>query len=302
MPSPLEPLQVTGRFLRGSASGKPMILRGVNRSGMEYISTGCGGMTEAEISSLVLRHNCRILRVPFQQEWVLQREDYLPQLHQVAGWANACGAYVLLDLQWIDARERGPGNRVPALPIPETLECWRGVATSFRDTPGVFFDLFNEPHDPLPGDPFPLLNPAGLPYPEQHRVDALMWREWALALIDAVRERHPEAVCFVSGLNWGYDLRPFPLDRPNLVYSTHIYRARGSDWDEAFGRLAETHCVFAGEWGGGAADLAWGTRLADYLEERAIGWTAWSWTDHPRLWADGRPTPFGQIVLDRLAD
>jgi hypothetical protein len=41
--------------------------------------------------------------------------------------------------------------------------------------------------------------------------------------------------------------------------------------------------------------------LIDYLEERGIGWTAWSWYDKPYLvGAEYQPTAFGQIVRDAL--
>lgn len=258
-------------------------------------------MTEGEISYLVQELGCRILRIPLNQEWVLGRPDYLDQLRQVIAWIGECGAYALLDLQWLDDRTpRGQGNRVPALPVPESLAMWRVLGQMFRGAPCVLFDLFNEPHNPLPDDPEPLLRPDGSRFPEQRCVTFAMWREWAVALIDSLREVHPDSVVFVSGLDWGYDLRGFPLERGNVVYSTHVYRARGTNWHEAFGALAATHCVFAGEWGGVARDLNWGTRLADYFEELEMGWTAWSWSDHPPLQKEGRLTAFGRIVFDRL--
>ena len=53
----------------------------------------------------------------------------------------------------------------------------------------------------------------------------------------AIREVHPQSLIFVSGVEWGYDLRGFPLDRENIVYSTHVYEQRGADWHGAFGGL-----------------------------------------------------------------
>lgn len=295
-------LMVAGRTLVERDTGRAVVLRGVNRAGLEYDSRTHAGITEAEIRSLCLHHGCRVLRFPLNQDWVLRRSGYLDELAQVADWTAAHGAYTILDLQWLDNRTaRGLGNFVPPLPEPESVEAWRLLAAHFKQSPHVLFDLFNEPHDRLAGDPLPLLQPGGQPFPEQQKVTHAMWRTWALALIDAVREVHADSVVLVSGVDWGYDLRGFPLERDNIVYSTHVYRARGTRWEECFGFLARTHCVFAAEWGGEAQDLAWGTRLADYLDELNIGWTAWSWTDHPRLAMAGRPTPFGRLVLDRLA-
>jgi hypothetical protein len=93
----------------------------------------------------------------------------------------------------------------------------------------------------------------------------------------------------------------YPWSRTGLVQL-------GSDeaeWTRAFGRLAETHAVFAAEWGGDAALGDWRRRLEAWLRERGIGWTSWSWADWPRLVADCRacdyaPTPFGTLVRDAL--
>ena len=78
------------------------------------------------------------------------------------------------------------------------------------------------------------------------------------------------------------------------------------EWHRAFGHLA-AYPVFAGEWGGGPSDLAWGRQLLAYLEATTVGWTAWSWCDWPPLLADHRggdwsPTPFGEVVRAGLLD
>ena len=129
------------------------------------------------------------------------------------------------------------------------------------------------------------------------------WGPWAELLIDTIREEAPDALVFVSGTNWAYDLRGFPLNRENLVYSTHVYRNKGEEWFGAFGYLAGHVPVFAGEFGGGDQDLEWGTELLDYFDELGMGWTAWSWSDHPHL-VDGlgEPTAFGRLVRERLAN
>jgi hypothetical protein len=269
-----------------------MLLRGVNRSGFEYSRPGEAGflaaarLTEEEIRTLCLDHRCNILRFPFNQDWALRgcgarsAEEYLAALDQAIAWAAKYGAYSLLDLQWLDAeRVWGPGdNRVPPLPDDESEFLWRTLAARYRSEPAVLIDILNEPH----------------------HVTWDEWTPWAYRLIDAVREVNPDALLFVSGIDWGYDLRGYPLDREGLVYSTHVYKPRGSAWQECFGNLSATHPVFAAEWGGEDKDLAWGTRLADYFDSLGIGWTAWSVCDRPRLMANGTPTAFGSIVFDRL--
>jgi hypothetical protein len=146
-----------------------------------------------------------------------------------------------------------------------------------------------------------LIREDGSLYPLSHRkVTAAEWHPWALRLIDVIRSTHPEALIFVSGINWGYDLRSMPLNRANLVYSTHVYRNKGSQWAEAFGNLATIEPVFAGEWGGREEDREWGRSLVRYFDALGIGWTAWSWSNEPYLMRRFTPTRFGDIVLEEL--
>jgi endoglucanase len=311
----------------------------VNRSGLEY---GDLGITAPEIAEIVSGWQARIIRLPFNQDFVLNgrsaqgltADAYLAAIDQVIAWAAALGAYTLLDLQWLDGdRVFGTNgdmsfNRVPALPEPRTIDLWRLLATRYRDEPAVLFDLFNEPHSPLPDDSNELFilapTPDGGSVPTQtgtRRVGMREWQPWAHRLIAEIRAIHPLAVIFVAGISWAYDLRGLPLIDANgmllenVVYTTHVYpwsrtRALGlgsweTEWDRAFGHLASRVPVFAGEWGGTADDVDWGERLVRYFVAHAIGWSAWSWADSPRLVAsaqnhDYTPTPFGEIVKEAL--
>jgi hypothetical protein len=112
---------------------------------------------------------------------------------------------------------------------------------------------------------------------------------------------------FVSGLDWAYDLRGWqadPLPYANIVYATHPYPFKGEPWawDKYFGTFSDSSPVFAGEFGGGEADLKWGRQLIRYFKEKQLGWTAWSWVDAPHLTQDDRQTPtkFGKLVRTAL--
>jgi len=288
--------------------GQSLLLRGVNRSGLEY-SPCC--IPEDEMAAITGDWCCNIVRVPFNQDWVLNgfgeagAEDYLGLLDAAVECAARGGAYALLDLQWLDAERPFGANRqfVPPLPNPDSVRVWTTLARRYGANPAVMFDLLNEPHDRMLDDPYPLYRPDGGQYhPEHRRVSMSEWQPWAELLIDTIREDAPDTLLFVSGTNWAYDLRGFPLDRPNLVYSTHVYPNKGDDWFGAFGFLAGYVPVFAGEFGGGDGDLAWGRRLLDYFDELEIGWTAWSFSDRPHLVAreDLAPTAFGALVKERL--
>lgn len=311
----LAPLATAGRSIINQQTGHRVLLRGVNRSGLEYTEPdedgfcSAAGISRHEIRYLARDWGANIIRLPFNQDFALRgrggrpAEDYLRDLDRVIYWASTCGAYTLLDLQWIhaDLPYGGERNFVPPLPNPESIELWRLLARRYRGETAVLFDLFNEPHDPLPDDPHPLLRPDGSPYlPTYRRVTMEDWQPWACLLIDTIRSENPEALIWVSGVNWGYDLRGFPIARPNLVYSTHVYPGKGAHWQEAFGALASLAPVFAAEWGGQQPDLEWGRRLVRYFDELGIGWCAWSWADWPHLVTRYAPTPFGELVRSEL--
>lgn len=311
----LSPLTIAGNRIVQAATSEPILLRGVNRSGMEYSEpdedgfASAAGISRYEVRYIVQRWRANIIRLPFNQDWVLNGrgrfsgEDYCKDLDRVITWAEDYGAYTLLDLQWLDADNPFGPNRqfVPPLPNPHTAEMWRLLARRYRDRPSVLFDIFNEPHDRMPDDPYPLWRPDGTRYPaNRYRVSRAEWHPWARLLINVIREEHAGALIWVSGLNWGYDLRGFPLDVPDLVYSTHIYSNKGSAWDASFGNLAWSVPVFAAEWGGSQNELDWGLRLARYMAGHNMGWTAWSWADNPRVVSRYEPTRFGQIVRDAM--
>lgn len=292
----LPALEVRGTSICRSDNGQPLILRGVNRSGLEYAEPGelgfliSGKITQQEIQTICRHWNSSIVRLPLNQDWALNGrgafsdEDYLKAIDQVIAWAASHGAYTLLDLQWLSMEKvfgrlgDGSPNRIAPLPDFDSPRFWRKLADRYRSEPAVLFDLYNEPHDCSAAD----------------------WVHWAKLLLHTIRDAHPSALCFVSGIDWAYDLRGVPFDAPNVVYSTHVYPGKTMLWSRAFGYLSGDVPLFAGEWGGTAGHLEWGRRAAAYFRELGMGWTAWSWSDHPHLVKAGAPTEFGELVRAEL--
>jgi endoglucanase len=339
----LPPLDTSGRHIVSGATGEPLRLCGVNRSGLESAEPDgqgfleAAGITAEEIAAIAEGWGARILRLPFNQDFAVRGRkghspmEYLEAIDHVIAWAARHGCYTLLDLQWLDAdRVFGMNadftfNRVPPLPDAWSVQVWAMLALRYRDEPAVLFDLFNEPHSPLPDDDHELYGVVKgevVPLPGR-RVTMAEWQPWAHHLIATIREHHPAALIFVSGVRWAYDLRGIPLTDAagaplsNVVYSTHVYPWSRTapvrlgplerDWDRAFGRLAEHAPVFVGEWGGGDEQVDWGRRLRAYLDSRQIGWAAWSWADRPCLVTSCRerdysPTAFGTLVHDALQE
>lgn len=321
-------LYAAGNQILRSDADAPVLLRGVNRSGLEYSAPRTGGdflaaasMSRREIEEIASGWGCNIVRLPFNQEWVLRGHQghsaaaYQGCLDQAIEWIAACRAYTLLDLQWLSADAPfghladGSPNYVAPAPNPETIEVWSILANRYAEEPAVVFDLFNEPHDRLIDDPNSVwrISPDGAIYAEdEYRVGPDHWVPWANKLIDAIHRVHPRALTWVSGVNWGYDLRGVRIHGPNVVYSAHVYPDRPHwEWIDRFGFAGIETPLFIGEWGGGDQDVEWGARLLDFVEGRSCGWTAWSWADRPHLVQStpaGRytPTRFGEFVQSAM--
>lgn len=306
-----------------------MLLRGVNRSGLEYTEPGTAGflasaaISQAELQEIVQGWNAKVVRVPFNQDWALHGRgghsaaEYMEALDQIVHWVAALGAYTLLDLQWLDAEtvygrlgdDAKSPNHVAPLPNALTPDLWAKLAERYRGEPAVLFDLFNEPHDPLSGDFLPLflIDDSGIPAEsDADFVTEEEWLPWARRLVAVIREIHPDSLIFVGGIDWAFDLSRVRLNIPNIVYSTHVYPNRAPHrWHRAFAHSAAEVPVFVGEWGGEDKDLDWGRQFAAFLRSsQVVGWAAWSWQDKPFLLQSPRPpylpTAFGSLVENEL--
>ena len=310
-------LAAARRRIVNAATGAPVLLRGLNRSGLEYSDPdeqgflSGAGICRTEIQTIVKDWGCNVVRLPFNQDFVLRGrngfsgEQYQQALDQVIAWNAMFGAYTLLDLQWLDAQRIYGGNRnfVAPLPNTESVALWTILGERYRDEPAVLYDIFTEPHDRLPDDSYPLNKDDGTTYPPgQFAVTTAMWQPWARKLASAIRALNPQSLIFISGVNWGYDLRGMPMDLFNVVYSSHAYSNKDTDWAAAFGNLSETEPVFVAEFGGQdtPAGLDFVSKLIAYLEQREIGWTAWSWFNEPFLVNRYAPTKFGALVRQKL--
>lgn len=256
-----------------------VILRGVNLPGMEWDKTGAG-INESEINYICQVWKARIIRLPFNQEWILTDNAYNALFDKIIGWIVKNGAYVLLDLQWQDT-----SVKIPPIPNEQSISMWKILAERYKNNPAVLYDIHNEAHD----------------------TSWEAWRKRASEIIEGIRSVHPKALIFVSGLDWAYDLRGWglqPLPYENIVYSSHPYPFKGEPWawDKYFGDVSDKLPVFIGEFGGEAKDLEWGRQLLSYLDRKALGWTAWAWSASPFLVGSDRrtPTEFGQLVYNAL--
>jgi hypothetical protein len=119
-------------------TGAEVILRRVNRSELEYSGPDEQGflsgasISRAAIQVLTADWRCNIVRLPFNQDFVLRgragrsAEEYRAALDQVIFRASTFGTYTILYLQWLDANRIYGGNRnfVAPLPNAESIDMW----------------------------------------------------------------------------------------------------------------------------------------------------------------------------------
>jgi endoglucanase len=221
---------------------------------------------------------------------------------------NDAGIVAILDLHWTAPRQL-PADRQRIMPDADhSIPFWESVAETFASTPGVLFDLYNEPHD----------------------VDWSCWRDgcvtprgWRAAgmqeLVNAVRQAGAAQPLLVGGLGWANDLSGWLAYRPRdplgqLVAAFHVYPfmscAESGCWNRDIAPVARVVPVVTGEVGGGGSCKR--SRFVEtytaWADAHMISWLAWTWntwrcdTNLPLIESyDGTPTAYGRSVREALA-
>ena len=159
-PVPTTPPTFSGLHVEGNrlvnAQGQTVVLRGVNRMGLEYMCVQAGGLADgpvdqASVNGMRTWRNSNIVRVPLNEQCWLgvggnpRGATYQQGVENYVNLLTASGMYVLLDLHWsAPAGQLSTGQQA----MPNTsysADFWRSVATRFKSNPMVLFDLFNEP-------------------------------------------------------------------------------------------------------------------------------------------------------------
>ncbi|MGQ9780184.1 MAG: cellulase family glycosylhydrolase [Bacillota bacterium] len=326
MPVTHQPLRVEGnRILDGE--NRQVIFRGVNAVDPASMDQYYHHWDE-EYFEAMRSWGVTLVRIPVHNpayKWYENREpgSYLRLLDWGVAWAAERGMYVVIDFhaigypptgEWQQTEFEDPNwGQIYQFTPQDLHDFWAAVSAHYAgDNRIAFYDLFNEPAKDLPNglDVSPGAWAA--------------WRALAESLIDEIRANDRNRVVVVGGLQFAYDLSNVPTDpvnRDNVVYSTHVYPWSlmpgdwRKDWNGAFGNTATSKPVIAGEVGfdpqadpnSGMYGTVenFGVPLVDnYLEPRGIGWLAWNFSPEwpPTLLADWfyTPTVSGEFFRQRL--
>lgn len=304
-PTSAPSLKVSGNKLVTS-SGAPYRLLGVNRSSGEFACVQGKGMwdsgpvDQASVNAMKA-WNVRSVRIPLNEDcWLgLSGSPSGPAYQQaVKDYANllvANGINPILDLHWTHGLYTGTTsacsdvNATCQKPMPSmqyTPTFWTQVATAFKGSNAVVFDLFNEPYPDAANNwsdmaaAWRCLRDGGTCTGFDYEVAGMQ------DLLDAVRATGATNVVMSAGLTWTNDLSQWLTYKPsdptgNLMASWHSYNfnacATASCWDSQIGAVAAQVPVHAGEIGQDTCAHDYIDQVMTWLDAHRLGYTAWTW-------------------------
>jgi endoglucanase len=321
--APAPTLHVAGNRLVDSA-GRPVRLRGVNRSGAEYACAQGWGIFDGPSDSVSVQAmaswGTNVVRVPLNETcWLgingvapaYSGDTYRRAIVDYVTLLNRAGLFVILDLHWTAA---GTAVALGQAPMPDrdhTPEFWRQVALTFKGNNRVLFDLFNEP------------------FPDNNDDTPEAWRCWRdggncrgmtyqaagmQELVDAARATGATNVILLGGVRYASTLSSWLASEPvdplhNLAASWHIYNfswcTTTACWDRQAAPVAQQVPLVLGELGQDDGGRGFVDSLMDWMDARQGSYLAWVWD----VWGqsldliasyDGTPTTYGQTFKTRF--
>jgi hypothetical protein len=346
-------LKVSGAKLV-DASGTTVQLRGVNRSGLEYRCVNdfvagntwppgfisddpntTEGTTAAYVDTVahsLLAWNkagattnaINTVRVPLNEDcWLgingtpaaYSGANYQAFVNQLVADLEAQGMYVVLDLHWSAAGTTVPTQQDVAPDADHSIDFWRSVAADFKSSPGVSFDLFNEPRVwcntgsgcPAANTTYPaeaawawgLYRDGGnYTYTSADHIPARVGQTFKVAgtqqLVDAIRAQGANNVIFVEGLGYGNALDLWGTYAPKdsagqLAASQHQYQSSGSNVTGTAGMnatlasdgIAAHYPLLIGEFGESICPTSSNPGFAQntmaWADSHGYSYTAWAW-------------------------
>jgi endoglucanase len=299
-------------------TGRVVQLRGLNKSGTEYACAQGWGIFDGPVDTAAVEvmksWNTNAVRIPLNEHCWLARNgvpaafagaNYRAAVRGFVDRIHAAGMIAILDLHWTAAGNSRALGQANMANTDHSLDFWTSVATEYRTTPGIVYDLFNEPFH-ISWDCW--------------RNGCAMPGGWHAAgmqqLLDAVRATGATQPVMAKGLEWGNDLRGWLAHRPhdptgNLVAGFHVYNfnecVTDACWNERVAPVAARFPVITGEVGQKDCGSAFTVAYLRWADTRTISYLPWTWNDWggchgPALLADnnGTPSSFGAGVRTHL--
>ncbi|MBV9772368.1 MAG: cellulase family glycosylhydrolase [Gemmatimonadetes bacterium] len=306
-------------------AGKPLRLRGVNRSGTEYACVQNFGIFDGPSDSASVRAiaawKANAVRIPLNEScWLgingvpaaYSGAVYRKAITDYVALLNRSGLVAVLELHWAAP---GGAQATGQQPMPDrdhSPEFWRQVATTFRGNDAVVFDLFNEPfpdgNEDTP-EAWRCLRDGGSCRGVGYTVAGMQ------ELVSAVRGTGATNVILLGGVQYAARLTGWLANRPtdplgNLAAAWHVYNfsrcSTRACWDAEAAPVAQQVPLVLSELGEDDRGSAFVTSLMDWMDARQGSYLAWVWDtwnspmDLIRSY-DGTPTaPYGEAFRTRF--
>lgn len=330
-PGGLGPYTTSGNKILDK-NGNEHFFRGLDRPSLE---SSCNGNINLNEYNVMASWGANVVRLPLNQDcWISSASNpsytaaYAMTVDDQVQAALQAGMDIILDLHWSDTGTfsvgasclNSNGNCAQVMADTNSNTFWQQVATIYKNSPNVIFELYNEPHigstTPSAADWSAWLNggPSGTGF------TAVGMQ----TLYNTIRSAGANNLIIVGGQNWAYDLSMVPtyaVQGTNIVYNTHPYSNKtpsgASSWETIFGFLTQTYPVIATEFGNLASgqtatgsstdcDPSFDTSLIQFMGQKSnpspphkMSWTAWAFDPYVSL--SGECT-FPDLIYDTQYD
>ncbi len=276
--------------------GAPFQVRGVNRSGSEYVCVqGWGlfdGPTDDASLDAIAAWGANAVRVPMNEDcWLgingvaaaYSGSTYRDAILAFAARIEAHGLTPILELHWTAPGTAQATGQEPMPDRDHTLDFWRGVAAAVAGDPYVMLELFNEP------------------YPDSNHDTNEAWRCWRdggtcagisytvagmQELVDAVRSAGAHNVILLGGVRYSSSLSQWLAHEPDdplgqLAAAWHIYNFNAcvdsTCFDGAPTSVAAAVPIVATEIGEDDCSGSFITGVMGWLDAHGEGYLGWTW-------------------------
>jgi endoglucanase len=289
--------------------GRAVVLRGVNRSGTQYVCTTApetfdGPSDQASIDAM-RAWGINAVRVSLNEQCWLgvnglpvgrPAGDYRRDVTDFVSRLTASGLAVIVDLHWNAPGTNRALEQAPMADRDHAPAFWRSVAPAFAGNPAVLFDLYNEPYPDSERD----TDAAWLCVRDGGQCPGVGFTAAGMQeLVDAVRGTGARNTILVAGPQWAGSVDRWTAFAPvdplgQLAASVHVYGpppkttdcADPTCWDSTVAPLAQRVPVVFGEIGNTNCSGEVVGPLMDFADRHAVSFLAWA---HHRLRRHSHP-------------
>jgi hypothetical protein len=292
-----------------------IIIKGVSKSGLEYLGLDLGAITDLMIDfdiQLMNKWNINTLRLPLRDSHWLSNELYREKVDNIITKYLVAGYYIIIDLH-TQGNNQFQDKLIIKNSINNGLKFWIEISKIYKDN-RIIYEIFNEPYG---------ISPITWWYGDK---DYYGYK----TIIEEIR-KNTNNICIIGGLDYAYqwnflsynsEIMDEMLKINNLVLSIHPYGYKGSPnncgqdtlqiptqikypnnnyigdcstgyavptvskweygWFESFGYLFDRFPMLVTEFGLDKLDNCiqggwYPTDLLEYLNNNTIGYIAWAW-------------------------